>query len=83
VNIFNRQSRTADKGCSSSLGLDEGVTTPHRTKQLVTKCDAGPRNWAENGWDNILITEREGKRPFGRPKRRWEDNTRTDLRDMV
>jgi hypothetical protein len=24
----------------------------------------------------------EGKRPFGRPKRRWENNIKTDLQDM-
>jgi hypothetical protein len=30
VNILNKQSRTADKGWSSSLGV--GLTTPHRKK---------------------------------------------------
>ena len=30
ANIFNKQSRTADKGRSSSLGLDDVLTTPHR-----------------------------------------------------
>jgi hypothetical protein len=30
VNMLNKQSRTADKGRSSSLGLGEGLTTPHR-----------------------------------------------------
>jgi hypothetical protein len=24
----------------------------------------------------------EGKRPFGRPRRRWEDNIRTDLQEV-
>jgi len=24
----------------------------------------------------------EGKRPLGRPKRRWEDNTKMDLQDV-
>ena len=24
----------------------------------------------------------EGKRPLGRPRRKWEDNTRIDLRDV-
>jgi hypothetical protein len=23
-----------------------------------------------------------GKRPLGRPRRKWEDNTKTDLRDI-
>jgi hypothetical protein len=29
ANILNKQSRTSDKGCSSSLGLGEVLTTPH------------------------------------------------------
>jgi hypothetical protein len=27
----------------------------------------------------ILVGKTEGKRPLGRPRRRWEDNIRTDL----
>jgi hypothetical protein len=30
----------------------------------------------------ILIVKPEGKRPLGRPKRRWEDNIKMDLREM-
>jgi hypothetical protein len=29
---------------------------------------------------NILVGEAEGKRPFGRPKHRWKDSIRMDLR---
>jgi hypothetical protein len=29
----------------------------------------------------ILIGKPEGKRPLGRPRRRWEDNINTDLRE--
>jgi hypothetical protein len=28
----------------------------------------------------ILVGKSEGKRPLGRPRRRWEDNIRLDLR---
>jgi len=31
----------------------------------------------------ILVGRPEGKRPLGRPRRRWEDNIRMDLRDIV
>jgi hypothetical protein len=31
----------------------------------------------------ILTGSREGKRPLGRPKRRWEDNIEIDLREIV
>jgi hypothetical protein len=44
VNILNKQLRTADKGWSSSLGV-EGLTTPYRKNQLVTKCHKRPRIW--------------------------------------
>jgi hypothetical protein len=33
ANILNKQSRTADKGWPSSLGVGLGRTTPHRKKE--------------------------------------------------
>jgi hypothetical protein len=30
----------------------------------------------------ISVGEPEGKRPLGRPRRRWEDNIKMDLREM-
>jgi hypothetical protein len=30
----------------------------------------------------ILVWKPKGKRPLGRPRRRWEDNIRIDLREM-
>jgi hypothetical protein len=29
-----------------------------------------------------MFEKHEGKRPFGRPRRRWEDNIRMDLREV-
>jgi hypothetical protein len=31
---------------------------------------------------NILVGKPEGRRPLGRPRRRWEDNIRMDLGDV-
>jgi hypothetical protein len=31
---------------------------------------------------NILVVKPEGKRPLGRPRRRWEDGIRMDLREI-
>jgi hypothetical protein len=31
----------------------------------------------------ILVGKPEGKRPLGRHRRRWDDNTRVDLREIV
>ena len=30
----------------------------------------------------VLVGKPEGKRPLGRPRRRWEDNIRKDLREV-
>jgi hypothetical protein len=30
----------------------------------------------------VLVGRPEGKRPLGRPGRRWEDNIKTDLREI-
>jgi hypothetical protein len=31
---------------------------------------------------NILVRRPEGRRPLGRPRRRWEDNIKMDLREI-
>ena len=30
----------------------------------------------------VLLGKPEGRRPLGRPRRRWVDNIRTDLQDV-
>jgi hypothetical protein len=30
----------------------------------------------------VLVGKSEGKRPLGRPRRRWEDNVRMDLQEV-
>jgi hypothetical protein len=34
------------------------------------------------GVDGILVGNAEGKRPFRRPRRRWENNTKMDLQEV-
>ena len=34
------------------------------------------------GVHKFLVGKPEGKRPFGRPKRRWEDNIKMDLQEV-
>jgi hypothetical protein len=31
---------------------------------------------------SVLVGRTEGKRPLGRPRRRWEDNIKMDLREI-
>jgi hypothetical protein len=35
----------------------------------------------ERGMFMVLVGSPEGKRPLGRPRHRWEDNIKMDLRD--
>jgi hypothetical protein len=30
----------------------------------------------------VLVGKSKGKRPFGRPRRRWEDNIKADLQEV-
>jgi len=36
----------------------------------------------EMGVYRVLLGKREGRRPLGRPRRRWVDNIRLDLQDV-
>ena len=35
------------------------------------------------GLYGVLVGKPEGKRPLGRPRRRWEDNIRMELQEVV
>jgi len=34
------------------------------------------------GMYSVLVGKPEGRRPFGRPRRRWEDNIKRDLQEV-
>ena len=36
----------------------------------------------KRGVYRVLVRKPEGKRPLGRPRRRWEDNNKKDLREV-
>jgi hypothetical protein len=40
------------------------------------------RMWVVRGAYNILVGRPEGRRSLGRPRRRWEDNIKMDLREI-
>ena len=35
------------------------------------------------GVHRVLVGKPDGKRPLGRPRRRWEDNIKMDLQEVV
>jgi hypothetical protein len=39
-------------------------------------------HWEGRGVYRVLVGRPEGKRPLGRPRRRWEDNIKTDLKEI-
>jgi len=38
--------------------------------------------WERRGVHRVLVGKSEGKRSLGRPRHRWEDNIKTDLREV-
>jgi hypothetical protein len=36
----------------------------------------------ERGVHRVLVEKPEGKRPLGRPRRRWEDNIKMDVQEI-
>jgi hypothetical protein len=36
----------------------------------------------DRGVYRVLVGKREGKRPLGRPRRRWEDNIKMDFQEL-
>jgi hypothetical protein len=58
ANIFNKQSRTADRGWPFSLGVGWGLTTP-TVKHFVCCKVQGPQDniWTKEGWSNRRLEE--------------------------
>jgi hypothetical protein len=51
----------------------------YSSPSIVRVIKARRMRWAG---DNILVGRPEGRRPLGRPRRRWEDNIKMDLREI-
>jgi hypothetical protein len=41
------------------------------------------RLWEKRNAYRIFVGKSEGKRPLGRPRHRWEDNIKMDLREIL
>ena len=57
-----------------------------RNNWTVLKCGAGEGHVAriveDRGVHRVLVGKTEGKRPLGRPRRRWEYNIKMDLQEV-
>jgi hypothetical protein len=69
---------------------DEGLHNSNSSASIIRMIKSRRMRWAGNvarkgGKRNayrILVGNPEGKRPLGRPKRRWVDNIKMDLREI-
>jgi hypothetical protein len=72
ANTLNKQSRTADSGWSSSLGV--GLTTLPRKTHYLLRITTHSLGTGRITWHNL--------KPLGRPRRRWVDGIKMDLREI-
>jgi hypothetical protein len=51
----------------------------HLLNEMGVECST---NGEKRGAYRILVGRPEGRRPLGRPRRRWEDNIKWDLQEV-
>jgi hypothetical protein len=67
-----------------------GITKMYFSPNIVMVIKSRRMRWAEHvermgegrGVYRVLVGKPEGKRPLGRPRRRWEDDIKMDLREI-
>jgi hypothetical protein len=69
---------------------NEELNNLHSSPNIVRVIKSRRMRWAGHvarmeegrGVYRVLVGKPEGRRPLGRPRRRWEDNIRMDLREL-
>ena len=66
---------------------NEELNDLYSSPSIVRVIKSRRMRWAGNiacmrGVYRVLVGKTEGKRPLGRPKRRWEDNIKMDLQEV-
>ena len=69
---------------------NEELNDLYCSPNIVRMIKSGRMRWAGHvacmgkwrGVYRVLVGKREGKRPLGRPRRRWEDNIKMDLQEV-
>jgi hypothetical protein len=57
-------------------------SSPNIIRQIKSRRMRRARMGEERNVYRVLVRKPEGKRPLGRPRRRWEDGIRMDLREI-
>ena len=74
----------------STVPNNEELNDLHSSPSIVRLIKPRRIGWAGHvarmeegrGVHNVLVGKPEGKRPLGRPRRRWEDNIKMDLEEV-
>jgi len=69
---------------------NEELNDPYSSPNIVWVIKSRRIRWAEHvarmgerrGLYRVLVGKPEGKRPLGRPRRRWEENIKMDLQEV-
>ena len=64
--------------CAKSDSAKIGVTKSRRMRWAGHVARMGK----DRGVHRVLVGKPEGKKPLGRPRRRWEDNTKMNLQEV-
>jgi hypothetical protein len=86
ANIFNKQSRIADRGWSSSLGVGRGGknSSPKKNNITYNEMDRSRGKYGvKERWIQPFYGELRIKRTLRRPKRRLNDNIKMDTQEIV
>ena len=75
---------------NESTYINEELNDLYSSPNNVWVIKSGRMRWAghvarmgeEKGMYRVLVGKPEGKRPLGRPRRRWVDNIRMDLQEV-
>jgi hypothetical protein len=70
--------------------INDELCSLYFSLNIVTVIKSRRMRWAghvarmgeERGVYRVLVAKPEGKRPLGRPRRRWENNIKMDLREI-